>query len=475
VNIVDVIRRETGAMRDKTAVVEGGRQLTYGELLSAAERFGEVLRTAGIRPADRVAFVCGDSADYIIGSLAILRLSAVMVPVSPSLMLDETEQVFERMDVNWIVSDARARRGGEERLAGLAAGLTDFRLARRAAGPPPDGYGATNPAFIRFSSGTTGASKGILLSHESIVARTDAADAALRVTSADVIPWVLSMSFHYVVTILLFLRRGAAIVLCGEPPFPEAFARAVRDRRGTLLYASPFHYHVLAHAPFVAPADLAGVRLAVSTAMSLPAETAAAFARKFGAELAEAYGIIEVGLPFANAPARRDKRGSVGRALPAYACRIADPGPDGVGEILVRGPGLFDAYVSPWRPREAALSDGWFRTGDLGRRDADGFLFIVGREKNVINFAGMKIFPAEVEAAIGRHPAVAECMVYGVAHPQYGQVPRARVVLKDGASFDEAELRRCCYRHLAAHKVPKVIERTAALERTASGKIRRTP
>ena len=168
-------------------------------------------------------------------------------------------------------------------------------------------YYKINPAFIRFSSGTTGASKGVVLSHEAILERTDAADKGLRITSEDTVLWVLSMSFHFVVTILLFLRRAATIVLCSHD-FPGSLVEGVAKHKGTFIYASPFHYNLLARSDLLSPGSLSNVRLAVSTAMQLPAAIAEQFSEKFGFELAEAYGIIEVGLPFINLAVREKKQ-----------------------------------------------------------------------------------------------------------------------------------------------------------------------
>jgi long-chain acyl-CoA synthetase len=313
----------------------------------------------------------------------------------------------------------------------------------------------------------------VLLSHETILARTDAADQALRITPADTVIWVLSMSFHFVVTILLYLRRGATIVICRQP-FPESFLDAGSGRAGTVFYATPFHYQVLAASPLAPPDCLSGLRLALSVAMKLGDETAEAFASKFGIGLAEAYGIIEVGLPFVNSRAAPRKLGCVGRALPGYEIRIAAPDRQGVGTILLRGPGMFDAYVSPWRLRSDIAEDGWFDTGDVGLLDADGDLFILGREKNVINFAGMKVFPDEVESVLGAHPAVADCEVYGVSHPLWGQMPCARIVVRPGATPPaHNDLRRFCFQRLAGHKVPKEFVFVDGLIRTVSGKLRR--
>jgi len=475
VNIVDVIRRETGAVHGNVAIVDGAIELSYGRLLDAVDGVVAALKQQGVQPLDRVAFLCEDCADYIIGSLAILQLGAVVVPVSPSLMGDELAELLERMDVTAVLSDASVdQEKGGILLTGCGFMAREFVMHGRVARNDfPEDYKSLNPAFIRFSSGTTGSSKGVLLSHETILARTEAADQGLRITSVDTVIWVLSMSFHFVVTILLYLRRGATVVICRQP-FPESFLEAAKGRKGTVFYAAPFHYHVLATSPLVSADCLNGVRLAVSTAMKLSRETAVAFKTKFGFDLAEAYGIIELGLPFINTEDRPKKPGCVGHLQRGYEVRIESPGTDGAGVILIRGPGLFDAYVSPWKSRRDAVQDGWFNTGDVGRLDADGDLTLLGREKNVINFVGMKIFPYEVEDVLASHPAIQECRVYGEAHPLFGQMPCVDVVVKPGLAAPGAtDLRRYCYQRLAAHKVPKEFRFVGHLARTVSGKIKR--
>ena len=474
-NIVETIRAETAAHRSRVAVADGEVEATYGELLAAVDEVAGALRDAGVAPGRRVAFLCEDSLDYIIGSLAVLSLSAALVPVSPTLMADEVDAVLDRIDVHLLLFEEGTCRSPDARpLGGKGFRRKRFStVARQARDALPPEYHAMEPAFIRFSSGTTGASKGVVLSHRSIAERTDAADKGLAVTAADVVMWVLSMSFHFVATILLFLRRGATIVVCGQS-FPDSFVRAVARRRGTLLYASPYHYQTLISTPSLPRDALASVRLAVSTAVKMPAATAGQFKEKFGFGLAEAYGIIEVGLPFVNADPDRAETGCVGRVLPDYRIRIASPDASGDGEILIAGAGMFDAYFSPWQTRDQIVQDGWFNTEDMGRVDDDGRLFIVGRKKNVINFAGMKIFPYEVEEVLNQHPSVGESLVYGVPHPLYGQLPCAKIVPRAGVGAPDLEdLRRFCYRRLATYKVPKEFECVDAIPRTASGKLRR--
>jgi long-chain acyl-CoA synthetase len=474
-NIFETIRKETEDLRDKTAVIEGEDHVTYGQLFSSVELVAKALRKSGIGRLHRVGLLCDDSIDYIIASLAILSLSAAIVPVSPEQTAEEIETVIDRIDVDYLIAEPRLRQGGfSELLETTGFVKKEFSLVKRTVRERPKAeYYRLNPAFIRFSSGTTGTSKGVVLSHEAIVERTEAADQGLRITSKDVILWVLSMSFHFVVTILLFLRRGATIVLCGNR-FPEMLIQGIKSHRGTFIYASPFHYSLLGRTDALASDAFGNIRMAVSTAMKLPASIAAEFRVKFGFELTEAYGIIEVGLPFIKLAGGEEKRGSVGKPLQGFEIRLDNKDAGGVGEISIRGRGMLDAYYSPWQGRDDILADGWFKTGDLGRIDREGYLFIEGREKDVINFAGMKVFAQEVEAVLNQHPQVRESLVFGADHPVYGQLPMARIVLREGGdAIDTNELRSFCYQRLAQYKVPKDFVFVSELPKTASGKIKR--
>jgi len=475
-NIVETIQLERSAYLDKLAFVHGKRRVTYAELLTVVDTVSVELRKISVKAGNRVAFICEDSIDYVILSLAVLKLSAVIVPVPFASSKEEIQMVLKEVKVNFLIFERGVYVSRKaKRLKTKSCLDKEFLFLWRASGEnPPAEFFNMNPAFIRFSSGTTGAYKGVVISHEAIIQRTDAADKGLRVTSDDTILWVLSMSFHFVVTILLFLRRGARIILTGNS-FPDGLLTALKENRPNFIYASPIHYHLLARLETIPREELATVRIAVSTAVELPFEIAKMFRAKFGFELSQAYGIIEVGLPFINISQAVSKRGSVGRILPDYRIKLINQNNAHKGEICLKGKGFFSAYFSPWKSAREILDGSWFNTGDIGKIDNDGFLFILGRTKNLINFNGMKIFPAEVEFVLRRYALIQEALVYGLPHSEYGNLPVADIVLRKEhkKSFDAQDLRAFCYQYLAKYKVPKEFRCVEKLEKTLSGKLKR--
>jgi long-chain acyl-CoA synthetase len=474
-NIVELIRQETRRFAARTAIVEGPRTITYGELLDRIGALSKVLVRREIGPGHRIAFRCADGIDYVIGALALLDCGAAVVPVADSLTPGEVLETIERIDVNGVLTHSSLPRAESDEAADKIHDV--FLWRSRRAGPELDqNCRDLGAAFIRFSSGTTGESKGVVISHRSIVQRTDAANQGLGISDRDVILWVLGMSHHFVVSILLFLRKAATIVVANQR-FPFSVLEATERVRFTFIYGSPVHFYLLAVSNLVAPESLANVRVAISTSMKMAPEIFTQFSRKFGIAPSEAYGIIEIGLPFINTEAGAAGQNTVGRILPDYQLRIENPDENGVGEVLVKGKGMFDAYFSPWRLRDQCLRDGWFDTGDLGRVDEQGRLSLLGRSKTVIVCAGMKVFPEEVEQVINSMPGVKESLVLGKEHPQFGHTPVAHVVVAgnvvDPAKIIE-EIRGYCCRKLSSYKVPVEFREVKSLPKTVSGKLARS-
>jgi len=251
----------------------------------------------------------------------------------------------------------------------------------------------------------------------------------------------------------------------------QPFLETVNRAKATVLYASPFHYALLARDR--SAVQMPSVRMAISTTCALPAGVAEEFFARFGRPLAQALGVIELGLVSLNRDASPENWGSVGRPGQEFRVKIVAPDEQGCGEVAVAGPGMFDAYASPWRSREEVLRDGWFLTGDIGRMDAEGFLHLVSRKAAVINLAGRKVFPEEIEAVLNRHPAVRESRVYGRLHAHLGEVVEAEVVLHSPEA-DLESVRAFCRDHLASFKIPTRLRPVNALPRTTvTGKILR--
>lgn len=465
-NIVDVIKHNFTENNYKTAVTRGSNNsISYLNLFKEIKKYSYQLSKAGFKSHDRIALFCEDSLEYIILALAVLDTKAVIVPVSPSLSANELDNLLTRIKVKYILSEKKLNRYSPLKdkyfdKIYLYAIDKNIKYSREYLLVP-------DPGFIRFSSGTTGESKGVLLTHQAIIDRTAAANIRLKISSDDTIGWFLSMSFHFVVSILLFLQKGAHIVL-SQDNFPSGILDYFKKNKPSFLYASPFHYNLLANHKDISSSLLSNVRMAVVTAVSLNRQTDKEFFNKFKIHLSQAYGIIEVGLPFINDNFNEDFICSVGKLLPSYELKLQDTDNKGQGTIFLKGKGMYYAYTSPWKKR-----DQWFNTGDIGYLK-DSYLFITGRTKNLINFAGMKIFPEEVEKVLLNHENIKEVRVYGVNHDLYGQLPIAEMVLFNKEKLNILELKKYCLKKIDSYKVPKNFLIVDSIEKTLSDKIKRT-
>jgi long-chain acyl-CoA synthetase len=442
--------------------------VSYAELVERMDRFAKRLRAAGCQPGERTGLLASQGIGFVEAGLGILAAGLCFVPISDDYAGAALDGFAERSQLHSLLREAN-----------------DFEVQRFSDAREVDGQGdlafrALQPAYIRFTSGTTNERKGVIIGHRAILDRLANANQALRIGPADRIMWMLPMAHHFVVSILLYLRYGATIL------FPRNYlSRPVLElansQGATVFYASPYHYDLLAKD--VSELGLPQVRLAVSTASGLSLDIAERFYRRMQVPLSQALGIIEIGLPVINLERAREKPLSLGQVLPAYQVWLR--GDDGTpvigtdpdtshGEVCIRGTGAFDAYMDPWVPAMEIMQPDGFRTGDQGYIDADGDLFLMGRRHNRINMAGMKFFSEEVEAVLNTHPGVKESRVYGQPHAHLGEIPMAEVIAVDPANPpSKAELAAYCKQRLAVHKVPFQFNWVPALEYTATGKIKR--
>jgi len=475
-NLYDAFVDTADRLPDRIACIDVGRndRCTYAMLRARIDVAAEALRACGVSPGQCIGLHCASGLKYIVFAYAIWQCGATVVPIAVEIAPAEKVQICDTIKLDGILT-AESSASVFKRFAARPAEQVGDDLQFLPIESPlahPQGFAAVDPAFIRFTSGTTSNAKGVVLSHRTVYERIHAANEALAIGPDDTVVWLLSMSYHFTVSIVAYLTFGATILLCSNH-FGETIVEEAEANAGTLIYGSPQHYALMG-------GDRSGrtldhLRLAVSTASALKPEIAASFFDRFGVPLSQAYGIIEVGLPCINLAGETAKPGSVGKVLPAYEINLRDMGSDPLRAIEVRGRGLFDAYYNPWRAQAEISPDGWFATGDMGQVDDDGYLYITGRAKEMISVGGMKFFPQEVESVIDTHPAVVETYVFAESHARLGEVPHALVKLRSHANRAglEEELRGYCQDSLSAFKIPQTIRFVDQLPRTGSGKLKR--
>jgi len=460
-NLTELLDESAARWPEKPAVVEGDFAISYKALQTKISSLASQLQQLQLSPSCRIGLCYPNCIDYVVATFALWRMNIVVVPIPTESSEEEFLTIAASMELAGILSQKPL---GNSRQIQENCFFTRAQPATRA-----DNHGL-NIAFIRFTSGTTSVRKGVVLCHETIRDRILAANKALQITAEDRVMWCLPMSHHFLITIVLYLSQGATIVMARHV-LARSFLEAINRWQGTVLYAAPFHYAMLARDN--SNLGIPSVRLAVSTTCALPQDVAEDFQKRFNRPLVQGLGIIELGLVSLNTSDPGTRWNSVGRPLPDFQVRILSPDEEGCGEVAVRGPGFLDAYASPWLSRDQILRDGWFITGDIGRFDKDGFLFLSGRKTAVINVAGRKVFPEEIEAVLNQHPAVRESRAYGRLHSHLGEIIEAELVLTHpGTNLDT--VRDFCRSHLASFKIPSNLHVVNSLPRTAvTGKIRR--
>jgi long-chain acyl-CoA synthetase len=441
----------------------------YAELVGNFDACAKRLDAEGVARGDRCGLQARQGRGFIELALGILSAGGCLAPIPDDHRGSVFDEFVRRARLHFVISEDPP----------------GFRVDRREDVQPVDHagdrkYRALAPAYLRFTSGTTSRRKGVLLGHDAILERLDAANRALAISSSDRILWLLPMAHHFVVSILLYLREGASILLPSSSLARPVVEFACRER-ASILYASPHHYHLLAAEP--SDTRLSDVRCAISTTDGLRASVAERFFDRYGIRLCQALGIIEVGLPVANLSGAQTASTSVGRPLPDYDVWLRDEdgqaiegptSPERTGEVCIRGPGLLDAYLDPWMPADEVLTPDGFRTGDQGWFDAEGNLYLAGRHANRISMAGMKFFAEEVEEVLDAHDGVRESRVFGREHAHLGEIPVAQIVPVDlEAPPTRSALTAHCREHLPGYKIPREFNAVTELQRTSSGKVRR--
>ena len=485
-NLAATLMQSAETFPDRPAVRMDEQGLSYRELDDAAARVAAWLTSRGVGPGDRVGLMMPNVPEFTELYYGILRTGAIVVPMNPLLKAREVSYYLTdsgaALAFAWhgVAGEARdgAGRAGTDLEIIEPAGLADA-LSRTGPAPGVADRAGSDTAVILYTSGTTGQPKGAELTHDNLLSNVEVTRSTLlELRPEDVILGALPLfhSFGQVVGMGCAVATGACLTLLTRFDPARALEIIKRDQV-TVLPGVPAMYTAILHGAAGSAGDVASLRLCVSGGAALPVEILRAFEREFGCVILEGYGLSETS-PVAsfNHPDRPRKPGTIGQAISGVQMRVQDDAgvplePGETGEIAIRGHNVMKGY---WRrPEETAevLSDGWFRTGDLGRMDADGYFSVVDRKKDMIIRGGLNVYPREVEEVLYEHPAVNEAAVLGIPHEMLGEEVAAVVTLKPGASASPDELREYVRSQLAAYKYPRQVWITNELPHGDTGKI----
>lgn len=479
---------------DKTAVIQGAERLSYRQLWTQALKQAAALREFGVQPGDRVALMCPNVIDFPRTYYAILAAGGVVVPVHMLLTPDEISFILRDSGAKLLIAHTvrgeEAARAGElaevpVRLVGpvLAEGSADDGapqwLDEAAEGVEPLPTYLTRmpeePAVVIYTSGTTGKPKGAVLTHLNLVLNAmvngyDCLDTRKDDTALACLP--LFHIFGQTVSMNTIFRVGATVVF--QPRFdPDEAIDLMLEHGVNTFHGVPQMYLALVQAGKARKESgdrrLPKLKIAISGGAALPAAVLEAFNQTFDAEIMEGYGLSETS-PTAtvNQPALGTRAGTVGHAVWGVDVEVARAEVEGriellprgeLGEIVVRGHNVFAGYLNNPEATAAAVCEGWFRTGDLGTKDEDGFVRIVDRKKDMVLRGGFNVYPREVEETLLRHPAIRDVAVIGLPDDVHGEEICACVILNDGAEEVSAdELIEWSKQYLAKYKYPRRIE-----------------
>ncbi|GAA1912598.1 long-chain-fatty-acid--CoA ligase [Streptantibioticus ferralitis] len=468
---------------DRLAIVAGDLRLGYRELRDDALAFAAELRSRGVRHGDRVALMLPNGVDFARAYYAVLAAGATVVPVHGLLVAEEAAFVLRHSGAVAVVCGGALRS-----VAGIAAADAGIKVLDVVTGggrlDRPEPTEAGDIAAILYTSGTTGRPKGAQLTHLNLVMNaTVMARDLIGLMPDDMVLGCLPLFHSYGQSCALnaTLRAGAALVLAPRFTGPGALDLMVTEGI-TVFMGVPTMFHALNEAAAADPRRPAGLRVAVSGGAALPVALLERFEAAYDTVILEGYGLTETS-PAAtfNQHSTGRRPGTVGHPVWGVEVGIADvhvrdrvvPLPDGeVGEIVIRGHNVFDGYLDDPQATAEAVVDGWFRSGDLGVRDADGFLSIVDRSKDLIIRGGFNVYPREVEEVLARHPSIAEVSVVGIPDDVKGEEVCAAVVLRDDAPYTSSEdIVKWSRERLAKHKYPRKVRFLTALPLGPTGKV----
>lgn len=471
------------------------QRVTYAEMDRLVRQTAVYLQNFGVQPGDRVSLQLSKSLEFILLHLAVVRLGAISLPLNLAYPPDEIQyfledsgaKMFFALEVNRAIIEPILSNLPElqvcvfldtSRPDTFHSSIADFPPEAS----PPQLSNHFETAVIIYTSGTTGRPKGAEITHANLISNLQSLHSAWGWRPEDVLLHVLPIFHVHGLFVALHgaLHAGATTLLMREFDAKRSL-QMMADGQCSVFMAVPTIHQRLLDVPDAGRYNLSNMRLITSGSDRLPDEVFTGFQKTFGYTLLERYGMTETGMNCSNPLKGVRRLGSVGLPLSGVQVRVVNPENDHVlpqgeiGEVQLRGPNIFKGYwKQPQKTREAFTSDGWFKTGDLGFLEADRYLTLCGRSKDLIISGGLNIYPPEVERVLAEHPAVSVCAVIGCPDREWGERVTAVVVLNEPESVSGDELIRFCRERLAPYKSPKSIAFMDNLPRNAMGKVQKT-
>ncbi|MDA8235271.1 MAG: long-chain-fatty-acid--CoA ligase [Clostridia bacterium] len=495
-NLAEIVNKNALRIPQRPAIISEQGQLTWQEFYLQVNQMGNALRKLGVTKGDRVAMYLPNSPEYVVTYFAISKLGAIAVPFNIMYKSSEIDYIINNSGAKVLVAAAEEAQKyvmnirdklpslqeliivGEHQITDA---LSYSLLLAEASGELETLECAPNDILtILYTSGTTGQPKGAMLTHENLYYNAELnAFYTLHVNDQDrVLTGTPFCHIFFVLTVLGPMYKGAAVVPVPRF-FPDKALELISRFNITHFAGVPTMYIYMLQTFKADPGkyNLSSWRFAQSAGAAMPAEFISQIEESFSVGFCECYGATETSSTCTYGRLGHGKAGSIGLPADTWEVRIVDGQnqelPVGeVGEIVVKGPGVFKGYWEMPEATAAAFNDQWFHTGDLGRSDQDGYLYIVDRKKDLLICGGYNIYPREVEEVLYTHPSVLEVAVIGISDDAKGEVPKAFITLKpDAEKVSENEIIAFCKERIAAYKVPRIVEIIANMPKNATGKI----
>jgi acyl-CoA synthetase (AMP-forming)/AMP-acid ligase II len=498
VSVPEFVLQDARARGDKPALIDGGsgRVITYQELAESVQRVAASLAARGFRKGEVFAIYSPNVLEFPIALYGVTTLGGTCTTINPLYTADEVAHQLKDAGAKYLLTvpalmekaEEAAREAGIEEIfvIGEAEGATPFAsLLEGVAGRVPEV--SINPRedifALPYSSGTTGLPKGVMLTHYNLVANLCQQEPVNPIAETDTLLCILPLFHIYGMAVILNtgLHSGATIVMMQRFDL-ERVLQAMQDYGVTFAHLVPPIVLALTKQKVVDNYDLSKLRAIFSGAAPLSESVTRACIERMKCRLRQGYGMTETSPVIHMSPNETEliRHGSVGRCIPNTECKIVDVetgaelGHNQEGEICIRGPQVMKGYLN--RPEATASTidaDGWLHTGDIGYADEEGHFYIVDRAKELIKYKGFQVAPAELEAHLLSHPAIADAAVIPVPDEEAGEIPKAYLVLKAEAEADDEEIMSFIEERVAPHKKIRLIERIEQIPKSASGKILR--